>query len=79
MMSYRRIIQRQTDDTGHVFYVAWHPELTGCVSQGDTPQEAEEMLGEARCLYFEALKSAGLEPPPAQIWSGGLLPPMEFL
>jgi predicted RNase H-like HicB family nuclease len=78
MTSYSRIIHREVDDKGHVFYVAWHPELPGCMSHGDDPEEAKEMLDDARSLYLDALQSAGVEPPPPQVWTGGTLPPLEL-
>jgi hypothetical protein len=33
-------------------YVAWHPELTGCMAQGWTVQEALRSLDDARELYL---------------------------
>lgn len=46
-------LDRRTDGT--FCYVAWHPELPGCMSDGETPQEALENLEDARRLYIESL------------------------
>jgi len=47
---------------GSVVYVAYHPELPGCMSQGSSPQEAEENLRDARQLYLESLERSGRSP-----------------
>lgn len=46
-------LDRRTD--GAVCYLAWHPELPGCMSDGDTPQEALQNLEDARRIYIESL------------------------
>ena len=48
---------------GEACYVARHPELTGCMSHGTTPEEAIANLGEARELYLRSLLEDGVEPP----------------
>jgi len=46
-------------------WVAWVNELVGCISQGDTREEALEMLDEAMRLWFEvALEQGQAIPPP---------------
>lgn len=44
-------------------YMAYHPELEGCMSHGDTPEEALHNLSEVRRLYISALIDDGLEIP----------------
>ena len=44
-------------------YVAYHPELEGCMSHGSTPEEALRNLGEVTELYISALLDKGLEIP----------------
>lgn len=44
-------------------YVACHPELPGCMSHGDTAEEAIANLSEARELYIKTLLEKGLEVP----------------
>jgi predicted RNase H-like HicB family nuclease len=48
---------------GEACYVARHPELPGCMSHGDSPEEAKANLEEARELYLRTLLEDGLEPP----------------
>lgn len=44
-------------------YVASHPELPGCMSHGDTPEEAMTNLSEAKELYIKTLLDKGHEVP----------------
>jgi len=50
-----------TDD--ELCYMAYHPELEGCMTHGCTPQEALHNLEEVRRLYISALINDGLEVP----------------
>jgi antitoxin HicB len=49
---------------GQMVFVASHPDLPGCMSDGSTPEEALANLAEARELYLEALHGSGLPIPP---------------
>lgn len=40
-------------------YVVTFPALPGCISQGETLEEARAMAGDALELYLEVLKSEG--------------------
>jgi predicted RNase H-like HicB family nuclease len=53
-MSYRltAVIEKDTDG-----YYAYCPTLTGCQSQGDTLEEAQDNIREAIVLYLETLTS----------------------
>ena len=44
-------------------YVAYHPELEGCMSHGSTPEEALHNLEEVTELYLSALLDKGLHIP----------------
>lgn len=44
-------------------YMAYHPELEGCMSHGDTLEEALHNLAEVTELYIYALLDEGLEIP----------------
>lgn len=44
-------------------YIAYHPELPSCLSQGDTPEEAEANLAEATEMAVEHLLAHGLPIP----------------
>jgi len=43
--------------------LAWHPELPGCKSFGDTVEAATEALRDARATYIVSLLEDGLEVP----------------
>ncbi len=44
-------------------WMARHPDLPGCVSDGETPEEAVANLADARALYIEALRKRGIPVP----------------
>lgn len=44
-------------------YMAEHPDLYGCMAQGDTPEEAIQNLRAAREDYIAALLDAGIAIP----------------
>jgi predicted RNase H-like HicB family nuclease len=54
-MRYTVILQRESDGG----YVAVVPSLPGCVSQGDTREEALKNIGEAAELYIEDVQASG--------------------
>ena len=45
-------------------YVVWCPALPGCVSQGETAEEAMDMVKDAIQGYLESLKKHGEPIPP---------------
>jgi antitoxin HicB len=59
VLSYR-ILLRQEPEGGYTVIV---PSLPGCVTYGDTVEEAIEMAKEAIGLYLESLKAHGEEIP----------------
>jgi len=44
-------------------YLAYHPELEGCMSHGDTPEEALRNLQEVTELYISALLDKDIQVP----------------
>ncbi len=44
-------------------WVARHPDLPGCMSDGQTPEEALVNLADARTLYIEVLTKRGIPIP----------------
>jgi predicted RNase H-like HicB family nuclease len=60
-MKYRVLIQPDEDGV----YVAECPSLPGCVSQGETREEAVANIQEAIEGYLESLKAHGDPIPPA--------------
>ncbi len=54
-MKYTVVLQREDDDG----YVVTVPALPGCVSQGDTREEALRNIEEAIEIYLEDVKAAG--------------------
>lgn len=66
-LPYQIELIRDEGGDGHVGWVAWVEELPGCVSQGDTPEEAAAMIQEAMGGWFEvALKHGDPIPEPRQ-------------
>lgn len=57
------VVFEQEEDGGYVVSV---PALPGCVSQGDTHEEALANIKEAIAGYVEALKMAG-DPVPVDV------------
>lgn len=63
-MSLRYAIEIKPDECGDTpCYMAYHPELRGCMAQGDTPEEALANLIEARSEYIALLLSRGVAAP----------------
>jgi predicted RNase H-like HicB family nuclease len=58
-MKYRVILEQQ-EEGGFTVYV---PTLPGCVSQGETKEEALANIKEAIEVYLESLKERGLSSP----------------
>ena len=54
-MQYAVMIE-QADDGSYSAYV---PDLPGCVSCGDTQEEAEQLIKEAVALHIESLRQHG--------------------
>jgi len=59
-MKYRVLIEQDEDGV----YVADVPALPGCVSQGQTREEAVENVREAIAAYLESLEAHGDPIPP---------------
>lgn len=57
------IIRLQETTVDGRCYIAYHPELPSCLSQGDTPEEAEANLAEATEMAIEHLLAHGLPIP----------------
>ena len=60
-MKYRVLIEQDEDG----FFVAEVPALPGCISQGETRQEALENIREAIAGYLESLKDHHEPVPPS--------------
>lgn len=63
-MSTRQVILHLAEEGGYWVEV---PSLPGCLSQGDTKEEALANIREAIELFIEALAELGEEVPPAQL------------
>jgi len=61
--SYQTIIEPQVLSNGRRIFMARHPELRGCLAQGDSPAEAEELLSEVFRSYIEHLREYNLPVP----------------
>jgi len=56
-MKYHVVLEKQEGGG----YTAYIPELPGCISEGETEEEALKNIKEAMELYLEELKSSNLE------------------
>jgi predicted RNase H-like HicB family nuclease len=59
-MKYRVLIEPDEDGV----FVAEVPSLPGCISQGETREQAVENIKEAIALYLESLEAHGEPVPP---------------
>lgn len=59
-MKYRVLIEQDEDGK----YVAEVPSLPGCISQGETREQALENIKEAIAVYLESLEAHGEPVPP---------------
>jgi predicted RNase H-like HicB family nuclease len=59
-MKYRVLIEPDEDG----MFVAEVPALPGCISQGETREQAIENIKEAIALYLESLEAHGEPVPP---------------
>jgi predicted RNase H-like HicB family nuclease len=59
-MKYRVLIEQDEDG----MFVAEVPSLPGCISQGETREEATENIKEAIALYLESLEAHDEPVPP---------------
>ncbi len=62
-LPYRVEVVAEKLSNGESVYVAHHPELEGCMSQGDSPDAAIASLREAREMYLRVLARRGLPIP----------------
>jgi len=58
-MKYKIVLEPQ-EEGGYTVYV---PALPGCVSQGETVEEAMDNVKEAIIVYLESLKERGINLP----------------
>jgi len=56
-------VKERTVDGKRQVVVARHPQLPGCMAQGDSPEEATSQLDEARIEYIASLLEASLPVP----------------
>lgn len=52
-------MMRSESADGNAGWVSWVEELDGCISQGDTPEEAASMIHEAMELWIETALEDG--------------------
>jgi len=58
-MNYSLVITPDETTDGKACYLASHPELDGCMAQGETLEDARENLRDAKELYIETLFKKG--------------------
>lgn len=66
--SYVYVIERAEDGS----YWAYLPDLPGCITTADSPEQAERQLHEAVDLYLSYYTERGLPAPPSQARVGTL-------
>jgi predicted RNase H-like HicB family nuclease len=66
--SYVYVIERAENG----FYWAYFPDLPGCATSGDSPEQVEQQLHEAVELYLSYYDERGLPPPAPQARVGTL-------
>jgi antitoxin HicB len=67
--AYRIIVDEDEYTTGGPCFVARHPELLGCLSQGQTIREALANLADARQMWLEHAREHQLPmPAPTSPW-----------
>ena len=71
-LSYSTFVVPDVTTDNEPCYLAYHPELEGCMSHGDTPEEALRNLQEVTELYISALLDKDLEVPIPQGLEKGL-------
>jgi antitoxin HicB len=62
-LPYRVEMVQEPLPDGRLVYVVSHPDFPGCMSHGDTPNEAIENLREAREMVLRHLIEHGMEVP----------------
>jgi predicted RNase H-like HicB family nuclease len=60
---YLAIVRREACTDGSLTWLAYHPDLPGCMAHAETPEEALVNLGEARSMVLSHLREHGIEPP----------------
>lgn len=60
-LPYSTIVVFDVTTDGEPCYAAYSPELEGCMSHGDSLEEALHNLSEVRRLYLSTLVAEGLE------------------
>lgn len=60
---YLSIVRSDRLSDGRLWYVAEHPTLPGCMSDGATPEEALANLDDAREMYINSMLEDGLAVP----------------
>lgn len=64
-MQYTVVVERADDGS----FSVWVPDLPGCVSSGDTHEEALRNIAEAIRGHIETLKEFGETVPPVRSWA----------
>ncbi len=61
--AYSVAVREERLSDGTPWFVANHPDLPGCMSDGASPEEAIANLAEARAFYLATLAEDGLRVP----------------
>ena len=65
-MKYAYVIEKAADGS----YSAYVPDLPGCTTCGDSPEEVRQLIAEAVKLHIESLREHGEQVPPPSSTTG---------
>ena len=63
MTSYAVVYESGPNEDGRITWSAYVPDLSGCITVGDTFEECQRMIREAIELHLEGMRAEGLPIP----------------
>ena len=75
---YTTVVKLQQTTDGGLCYIAYHPELPECISQGETPEEAQTNLEEATQMVLEHMLQNQIPIPKPQFGYSIQMAPLKF-
>ena len=75
---YTTVVKLQQTTDGGLCYIAYHPELPECISQGETSEEARTNLEEATQMVLEHMLQNQIPIPKPQFGHSIQVAPVEF-
>ena len=75
---YTTMVKLQQTTDGGLCYIAYHPELPECISQGETSEDARANLDEATQMVLEHMRQNHIPIPKPQFGYSIQMAPLEF-